>query len=420
MPLDSHWLAARLDEALARHRVPGAQVGLRTATERVVVSAGLLTAGSDAPVLDETRFHAGSLAKALTGQWVREAALQGQIDLDVPCSEQSSVGWDDTPLELLTQTSGRPNELPEAGEGLEDFAARVGAMPRVHAPGRFSYCNSGWSVLDLLLHERTGSGFAAHLVGGDGGGVGGTFGMPAAAALGHASGAGGEPVDVPPTYVEAAAAAGACWWASAGELLDLAERHLHPEEHGWDPALVEQLRAPAARLPGSTVFDAWGQGWASWHRGEHEAFGWAGLTGGHRSYLRAFPRHDAAIVVLTNCAGGLFGGPGGAALFDELLPDLLDQVGVPPLTDPDSAPPRWLPQELAGQYGPVLVTTAGPMSLRIGAQAFGAGDLVLDRAWGDTFEVQGRPPGAMPVAFDGIGVDPEWLYLGPFAVPRVV
>ena len=38
---------------------------------------------------------------------------------------------------------------------------------------------------------------------------------------------------------------------------------------------MEELRSPAARLPGSTVFDAWGQGWASWHRGEHEAFGWA-------------------------------------------------------------------------------------------------------------------------------------------------
>jgi CubicO group peptidase (beta-lactamase class C family) len=212
MPLDSHWLAARLDDALARHRVPGAQVGLRTATERLVVSAGVLAVGSDAPVVDESRFHAGSLAKALTGQWVREAALKGQVDLDAPCSKQSSVDWGDTPYDLLTQTSGRPNELPEAGEGLEDFAARIGAMPRLHAPGRFSYCNSGWSVLDLLLHQCTGSGFAAHLVGGDGGGVGGTFGMPAAAALGHAPGEAGEPVDVPSTYVESAAAAGACWW----------------------------------------------------------------------------------------------------------------------------------------------------------------------------------------------------------------
>lgn len=57
--------------------------------------------------------------------------------------------------------------------------------------------------------------------------------------------------------------------------------------------------------------------------------------------------------------------------------------------------------------------------MRIGAQAFGADDLVLDRVWGDTCEVEGRPPGAMAVAFDGDGVDPEWLYLGPFAVPRV-
>ena len=167
--------------------------------------------------------------------------------------------------------------------------------------------------------------------------------------------------------------------------------------------------------------DARGKGWASWHRGDHEAFGWAGFTAGHRSFLRAFPRQDAAVVVLTSCAGGLFGGPGGAALFDDLLPDLLDQLDVPPLEDPVAPPPRWSTVELAGHYGPVPVVAEDDESLRIGAQAFGSGDVVLGRAWGDTYVVTERPHGAIPVAFDtdphATG-GPQWLYVGPFAVPR--
>ncbi|HUR08434.1 MAG TPA: hypothetical protein VM347_38250, partial [Nonomuraea sp.] len=71
-------------------------------------------------------------------------------------------------------------------------------------------------------------------------------------------------------------------------------------------------------------------------------------------------------------------------------------------------------------YGPVPVRPDGD-TLRMGAQAFGAGELTLDRAWGYTWVVRGNPPGAIPVAFDAddAATGPAWLYLGPFAVPRV-
>lgn len=391
------------------------QVGLLSESERHVVNAGVLRAGGGEPVDDTTRFHAGSLAKVLTGQWVLEAAADGLLDLDLPCFGQAPNGWDDSPRTLLTQTSGRPNEVPGAGEDLAAFVGRIGGMPRLHAPGRFSYCNAGWCALDLLLQDLTGAGFASRI-----GGVGGSLGMPGGAALGHALRADGTPREVPPTYVGAAAAAGACWWASAHELLDIAERHLHPEAHGLDPALVERLYESAALLPGATVFDAWGHGWASWRRGDHEAFGWAGFTRGHRVFLRAFPRQRAAIVVLTNCAGGLLGGPGGAALFDEMLPELTELVGVPVLPDPAPREPRWTTDELAGRYGWANLIADGRDSLRLDARAFDAGELVLDRGWGDTFVVRGPKRGAFPLAFDADRTSggPEWLYLGPFAARR--
>jgi CubicO group peptidase (beta-lactamase class C family) len=180
-------------------------------------------------------------------------------------------------------------------------------MP-VMGAGRFAYCNAGWSALDLLLRETSGRGFAQRLEA-----AGGILREPDDAARGHAPDQDGVPHEVPSAFADAAAAAGACWWATADELLDHADRHLHPDGDLAHRALVQQVRTPAVALPGGTVFDAWGKGWASWHRGDHEAFGWAGFTGGHRAYLRCFPRQEAALVVLTNCAGGLFGGPGGGS-----------------------------------------------------------------------------------------------------------
>ena len=107
-------------------------------------------------------------------------------------------------------------------------------------------------------------------------------------------------------------------------------------------------------------------------------------------------------------------------MFDDLLPDLLRQLDVPPLADPGAAAPRWSADQLAGQYGPVPVVPDGD-ALRVGAQAFGAGELTFDRGWGDTWLVRGNPLGAIPVAFDAddAATGPAWLYVGPFAVPRV-
>ena len=125
-------------------------------------------------------------------------------------------------------------------------------------------------------------------------------------------------------YATAATTAGSRWWATADQLLDYARLHLGDGAGRFDLSDVQELCRPHAGVPGATVSDAWGLGWALWDRGDHRAFGWAGFTGGHRAYVRCFPDQDAALVVLANCAGPLFGPPGGSALFDVLLPDLFD------------------------------------------------------------------------------------------------
>ncbi len=140
--MESSVLQPLLESGIAKYAVPGAQVGLLRGAERVVVSAGVCDQRDNRPVVDSTAFHAGSIAKALTGLVILDAARNGDLDLDAPCAAQGEGLWPETPRTLLSQTSGRPNLLPENDEPIEDFVERVAALPLVHAPGRFSYCNA--------------------------------------------------------------------------------------------------------------------------------------------------------------------------------------------------------------------------------------------------------------------------------------
>jgi CubicO group peptidase (beta-lactamase class C family) len=419
----SHELEERLEQALATYAVPGAQVGLLRGGERLVVCCGSSDREGRHPIDATTPFHAGSLAKSLAALVVLDAARRGEVDLDGPCDAQAEGLWDDTPRALLTQTSGRPDLLPEPAEDLADYVTRVGLLPRMHVPGRFSYCNAGWAALDLLLLRRTGSGFEARaaellsqlLPAGPGSAWRPRFGVPAGASRPHRVARDGSAEEVPATFADAASAAGSRWWASADELLDWASVQLAPPA-GWS-AEIHQLRAPGARLPGGTVFDAWGHGWALWDREDHQAFGWAGFTGGHRAYLRCFPDQDAALVVLANAAGPLFGPPGGSALFDDLLPDLLEHLDVPALTLPATDTAALATEQLAGRYGPMEVgaVTEDPEVLLADVSFLGEPEPVrFRRQDGSRFTVEGDPPGAMPIAFeDGLA------YVGPFALPRL-
>jgi CubicO group peptidase (beta-lactamase class C family) len=366
-------------------------------------------------VVPATKFHAGSIAKSLASLVIFDAAGAGELELRVPCSEQATGLWPDTPWELMAQTTGRPNVLPEVDEDLEEFVVRVGGMPRLHAPGTFSYCNSGWSVLDLLLRKRTGHTFetrARELLGTDL-----TFGAPPDGAHGHAIGADFTTLPAPPDYAEAASAAGARWWASTGELLDYARLHLDASRTGIGsveaPDVLEMQRVHAA-IPGATVADGWGLGWAVWDRGEHRAFGWAGYTGGHRAQLRCFPDQDALLVMVANAAGPLFGPPGGSAAFDRVFPEALEMLGVPPLPEPARDQFSGTVSDFAGDYGPITVEPSGRTALLLHAEAVGEQAPIRYRSvGGNAFCAEPARPGGLTIAFAG-----DLLYLGPMAFAR--
>ena len=398
---------------MADYLVPGAQLGLLRGGERVVVCAGVLAEGNSDPVVRTTTFHVGSIAKSVAALLTVDAARRGLVDLDAPCDQQAPGLWPDTPRAIMAHTTGRQNLLPDVDEDIESFVTRVLALPPVHPQGRFSYCNSGWSVLDLLLRHTCGASFeelaAATVLG-----QGAAFGMPSHdVAEGHAVGPDRVLHPVPSVYAAAASAAGSRWWSSADQMLDYAELHLSGGAERFDPADVALLRQPHAAVPGATISDSWGLGWALWNRRDHRAFGWAGFTGGHRAYLRCFPDQYAAVVLLANSAGSLFRAPGGSALFDAILPEALDLLGVAPLPDPVFVETPTPVEELAGVYGPVTVEAAEE-SLVLHAAAFGDADpIIYTRLGGNSFAPPGRPPGHAVIAFDD-----QLLYVVPFALPR--
>jgi len=411
--MDTDALQSELTALAVEHAAPGARVGLLRGEDRVVVCAGTYGVDDPRPVGPEALFHAGSIAKALTALTVLDAARRGEIDLDAPCSAQGPGQWDHSPRAILAQTTGAPNLLPEEDEPIEAFVVRTAALASVHPPGRMSYSNAGWSALDLLLRQRTGASFeeaAQTLLDRPL-----AFGRPDGATAGHGVAPGQDPVPVPLQLWPAASAAGSRWWGSADDLLDHARLHLRDGDGRVDADVVRGVRAPGAPMPGATVADGWGHGWALWDRGAHRAFGWAGFTGGHRAYLRCFPEQDAALVVLASSAGPMFGPPGGSALFDALLPALLEQLGVPALPEPGYDAEPVAARGLVGQYGPISLEAHGDDTVRFDAAAFGSpGPVTCGRLGGNTFAATGRPPGAMPIAVDG-----DLLYVGPFALARV-
>lgn len=411
-------LSAMLAAGCIRHGVPGAQLGLLRDGRHHVFCAGVRRMGESPPVERSTPFHAGSIAKSLATTLVLDAAARGELDLDVPASAQGVAGWDESPRRVMSHTSGRPELLPDSDETVAGFVARVAPMPLVHPPGRFSYSNAVWSVVEALLEAATGRDFeavaAARLL--DPLGLPARFGAPSDGATAHqVAGPGAAPQPVPPMGARAASAAGSRWWVTAGELLALAELHLDDGVGVVAPGVAEQQRRQHAVIPQRTVADGWALGWAIWERGAYRAVGWNGYTSGHRAMLRIYPEAKAALVLLTNGAGPLFGGAGGTALFDELLPTCTQALGVPAVEPPAGAGSPGPPvADLAGPYAFATVVTVDADHLTLTAPPLGVGvPLRFARRSESSFVTDPVLAGGMPIAFDG-----GLLYLGPFALPR--
>ena len=156
-------------------RLPGVVVGRIAPGTTSVITAGVRSVETGAPVTDSTVFEIGSITKALTGTLLADMVVRGEVGLNDPVTRHLPTGWTMpagitrgiTLLDLATHTSGLPrmpadfapgNPLDPYGD-YDDAKLRrsLAATTLVTQPGEaYDYSNFGAAVLGRALAHRGG------------------------------------------------------------------------------------------------------------------------------------------------------------------------------------------------------------------------------------------------------------------------
>lgn len=129
------------------------------------------------PVRPEHVFRIGSTTKLFTASAVMMLVDEGKLALDAPVGRylpDAPPHWDKiTIAHLLSHTSGIPNLSMDSGywrttarldHTLEELVAPVRSRPLDFAPGtKFSYNNTGYNLLGMLIEKVSGDDYFAFL-----------------------------------------------------------------------------------------------------------------------------------------------------------------------------------------------------------------------------------------------------------------
>lgn len=178
---DRATLVARIDSmanaVIAEGNAPGLSIGVVRGSDTITLKGyGLADVENRVPVTDRGVFRTGSLTKQFTSAAVMKLIEEGKVRLDAPLSQYlpdyRGPGARVTVHQLLNHTSGIPSYT-----GMEEFWERS-RLDLTHEqmfelfaddsldfePGsRFSYNNSGYYLLGVLIEKVTGEGYAEHL-----------------------------------------------------------------------------------------------------------------------------------------------------------------------------------------------------------------------------------------------------------------
>ena len=446
-----HTLSTRLAELCTEAGVPGAAVALTDGTNVVEVVYGVTSLRTQAPVTPMTLFQIGSISKVYTATIVMSLVDQGKVDLDAPV--QTYLPWFGlsdgetartvTVRNLLTHTSGfEGDDFTDTGrsdEALSRYVEGLAKATQIHPLGeRFSYCNSGYSVLGLIIEAVTGGTWDQAVQDVLAVPLRLTLGTLAEQvilhphALGHLElpGPDGPPVlQVAPVWAppRSVGPAGTIC-SSAADLLAFGQMHAN----GGDPVLsrhaVAQMQTQQVALDDPlTLGTHWGLGWILPQPG---VIGHDGATFGQYAFYRLHPETGTAMALLTN-------GPGARAVYEKLFTEFFAPIADVTLTT--SPVPAKVPPALGdlsryvGDYarqavrievrdasgaldltmvplGPTAALAAPPAPLRFVPYA----DNVLITA-----EPMAGAGVHMTATFLGTDGPAGWIHLGARATPRV-
>lgn len=172
-------VASKLDEYLRSQVDRGFSGAVLVARHgKVLLSQGYGYANAEwkIPNTAQTRFRIASLTKSFTATAIMQLRERGQLDLaDCICKyvDPCPQAWNSVTLHhLLSNSSGIPNYFwgtePDRQEAAtrEQVLARIRERPLEFPPGtQFSYGNSSWYLLGIVIEKVTGASYEKALDG---------------------------------------------------------------------------------------------------------------------------------------------------------------------------------------------------------------------------------------------------------------
>ncbi|EKS4342358.1 serine hydrolase [Clostridium sporogenes] len=185
---DSNEFVERLDNEfpnwMKKYKVPGVAIGL-IENDKIIWQKGYGFADkkSNTKVTQDTIFRIASISKPITAWGIMNLVEQGKINLDAP-AEKYLTRWHIPPSKfdtkgvtirrLLSHTAGLsvqgapgydPDKpLPTIEQSLSGIAGKQWRVGIVNKPGNtFQYSGGGFSVLQLIVEEVTGTKFADYM-----------------------------------------------------------------------------------------------------------------------------------------------------------------------------------------------------------------------------------------------------------------
>jgi dipeptidyl aminopeptidase/acylaminoacyl peptidase/CubicO group peptidase (beta-lactamase class C family) len=365
-PVDAaHW-QRRLDALAARHRVPGAVLGiLRIGEDRddelTEAAYGVLSKDTGVSVTTDSLFQIGSITKVWTATVVMRLVDDGLLDLDAPLVtvlpelrlSDPDVTKEVTMRHLLTHTSGIDGDIfDDTGRGddcLEKYAALLGEAAQIHPLGAtWSYCNSGFALMGRVIEKLTDSTWDKALrdLLLDPLGLRHTVTLPEEALLhraatGHIAESGAEPATAPVWGLPRSIGPAGLICSSAADVMAFARMHLRGGTAADGTRVIGEAATAAmadrqVELPDThTLGDSWGLGWCRFTWDGRQLIGHDGNTLGQSAFLRLLPDQGLAVTLLTN-------GGNGRDLYQDLYREIfaeLAELDMPSPLEPPERPP---------------------------------------------------------------------------------
>lgn len=351
VPLDS--VNRYVTAELKRQRIPGASVAVLRG-DRVLLARGYGLANLElrVPASDSTIYQSGSVGKQFTAAGVAMLAEQGRLGLDDKITKWLPEGagvWDSISVRhLLTHTSGIAEYTDSTFDNRKDYTEDqlvrfAASRPLDFPPGeRWSYSNTGYLLLGVLIHRVTGRfyGDVLHDL------IFAPLGMRTTRIISE--------TDIVPHR-----SAGYQLVKGQVKNQDWVSPSLNTTADGSLYFSLNDLTKWAAALnhrsrPSGAVLDAawtpvqlneggtypYGFGWALTGQRGHRRIGHTGSWQGFKTAIYRYPEFDLTVIVLANLA--------------QAQPGAIAQ-GMAGILEPAVRPPHLLPAALPGSMPPVPI-----------------------------------------------------------------